>query len=106
MPLIELVEQVLRPFDRARHELRKKHYIGGIGDDVCLGLLPASIDLDNVAQALKCVKRQTDRQDDVYRRSRKLPAPQSDKADEAIGEEIEILEREKYKACRRHACPE
>ena len=90
--LVELMQQILRAFDGAGDQLREKHHVGGVSDEMVFRLLPSAINLDHVAEALKGVKRETDRQDDIHDWFWQLPANQMRQPDEIAGEEIEILE--------------
>src|ERR1051326_1804354 len=56
MPLLKLVQQVLRAFDRTSHELRKEHHVSCVRDKIPFGFLPAPVNLDDVAKALEGVK--------------------------------------------------
>src|SRR4051794_24392363 len=66
MPLTELMQQVLWPLNRACHKLREEHHVGGVDHEISLCLLIPSVDLDDIAQALEGMKRQSNRQDDIY----------------------------------------
>lgn len=89
---VELVEQVLRTFDWTGHELGKEHHVRRIRDEVLLRLLLAPIDFNHIAQTLKGVEREPDRQDDLERRILQLPPEEPDHVDEGVGEEVEVLE--------------
>jgi hypothetical protein len=56
--------------------------------------MPA-IDLHDIAQALKCVKGEPDRQDDVERRVVELPAQEPCRAHKRASEKREIFENKK-----------
>ena len=62
---MQLSQKVLRAFDRACHQLGVEHHIEGIEAKVAFGFLGATIDLYHIAEALECVERQTDGQDDM-----------------------------------------
>ena len=95
--LVELVQQVLRPLDRTGDELREEHHVGRVDDEVPLGRLPSRVDLDHVAEALECVERQADRQDDRRATGRSGVQPNTPaSADEVVGEEVEVLEDEQH----------
>ena len=63
--LMQLPQQVARPFDGARDELWEKHHIECIIAEMPLRLLVAAIHLNDIAHALEGMERQADGQDDV-----------------------------------------
>src|SRR4029077_20846800 len=63
MLFVKLVEQVLRALDRACDQLGKKHHVQGVNAEVVFGPLVSAVDLDDITEALKSMKREPDRQD-------------------------------------------
>src|SRR5665213_2489697 len=62
MAFAELMNQVLRPFNRAGNQLRIKHHIERVDAKVPLGVLLAAIHLDRITHRLKRMERKSDRQ--------------------------------------------
>ena len=98
MELTKLPEQILRTFDWPGHELGKKHHIGRVRREIPLGFLMSPVDLDDVAETLKRMKRETDRKNDIERGIRDLPPEQAGEAHERAGEEGKVLEDKKDEA--------
>ena len=63
--LVQLPQKVARPLDGTRDQLREKHHIERVIAEMPLSLLVAAIHLYHIAHALKGVKRQANRQDDM-----------------------------------------
>src|SRR6185295_11218909 len=100
---VKLMQHVLRPLDRTGDELRKIHDVERIDPEVALRLLLAAIDLDDVAQALEGMKRETDRQRDGQRRDRIVPVEELGQPGDVLIEKVEVLEREERDAERADA---
>jgi hypothetical protein len=66
--MMEMVQEVLRPLDRPRDELRVEHHVEGVREEVSFGLLVPAVDLDRVAHGLERVERQADGQEQPERR--------------------------------------
>ena len=58
--LAKLVQQILRPFDGAGHELRKEQHVQSEDAEIALRRLVPTIHLDGVAHRLKGVKGEAD----------------------------------------------
>ena len=56
LQLNELMEEVLRTFNRAGNELRKEHYVGCISNEIRFGLLVPAVNFDHIAEALEGVE--------------------------------------------------
>ena len=97
--LLELRQEVRRLDDRSRDQLRKEGDVQRKAHQVAADGQLAAIDVDRIAQALKGVKRDADRQDDAQR-PRLCDAEQRA---EGIDEEIRVLEYAQHRQRRRHA---
>jgi hypothetical protein len=62
---MKLVQNMLRPLDGARHQLRVKHHIQCINAEMFLRFLITTIYLDGIAHGLEGMERKTDRQNDL-----------------------------------------
>src|ERR1700754_1570176 len=62
---MELVEHVLRAFDRAGHQLRIEHDVKRIYQEILFRLLMSPVYFDGIAHCLESVKGQAYRQQDL-----------------------------------------
>lgn len=53
----ELWQQVFGPLDRTRHELWEERHEEGVGKEIAFGAQRAAIDINGIADGLKCVER-------------------------------------------------
>ncbi len=96
--LTELVQQVLRPFDGPCHQLGIEHDVKGIDAEMPLRLLVPPVYLDDIAEALEGVERQSDGQDQVQCSDGIVPPHRLGQMGQVGVEEIEIFEHEKNQA--------
>ncbi len=94
------MEKILRTLDRAGDELREEHDVRRVRRQIVDGLLISPVHFHHIAQALKRMEGQPDRQDDVQRRVGDLPAEEGGNADNTGSEEIEVLEDDQDEARR------
>ena len=98
MLFAELMEQILRTFNRSSHELRIEHHVERVYSKVFLWLLPFAVDLDDVAKTLERVKGQANRQDEFQSRDRIIPVDQPGEGIDVSGEKIEIFKNKQDQA--------
>src|SRR3569833_264692 len=98
VPLTKLMQQILWTLDRPCHQLREEHHVRGVYDEVSFCLLVSAVNLDNVTQALKCMEREPNWQNDVHRGFRQIPPEKTCESREAAGQEVHVLEDSKHDA--------
>jgi hypothetical protein len=92
------MEKILRPLDRTCHQLWEKHHVGCVGDEILFSLLLSAVDLYDIAETLKRVKRKANRKNDFKSRLVEVPAEQAGKSDQIVPKEIIVLEDEQDEA--------
>src|SRR5579872_1172406 len=90
------MQKVLRALDRPGHQLWEKHNVKSINSEAPLGLLMSPKYFDHIAQALKGVKGEPDRQYDVHRPHRVMPAKLAEYKCKVPIKKIKIFERKKH----------
>ena len=68
------MQQVLGAFDWSSYELRIEHDVESVNPEVSFGFLMATINLDDIAQALKGVKGEPDGENKSQRANGVVPA--------------------------------
>jgi hypothetical protein len=106
MFLPKLVQQILRPLNRAGNQLREKHDVSRVNDEIGFGLLIPAVDLYDVAQTLKRMEGKSDWQNDRDHRTRKLPPNQARETHKRSREKIKILKYKEHRAGRDYAQPQ
>ena len=91
---LEPRQQLLRPFDRPRHQLREIGHKQRKIKKVMLRLHFPPVHIDGVAEGLERVERDAHRQNDVQHRRGERDRHRSAERRERRAEEIEILEKE------------
>ena len=86
----QLLQQIRRPFNRARQELREESYISEILDNIMRRFQLSTINIDAITQRLECIEADANGQDDAKQKAIRLPA--QEKIRERSGEKIIILE--------------
>src|SRR6185436_2218725 len=89
---VELGEEVLGPLDGAGNQLRIKHHVKRIDDEVPFSFVVAAIDLDGVAHGLKGMKRQAYGKNDRQGRNCVVQPKRLRGSGHIVIEEIEVLE--------------
>ena len=97
LPLpLELRQQVGGPLDGTSNELREEAYEGEEGEQVARGTYLSAVDIDGVAQRLEGVEADAHGQDHLQGAGRQLPAEEREGIDEAVDEEVVVLEGAQY----------
>jgi len=65
MLFAELMEQILRTFNRSSHELRIEHHVKGINAEMVFGLLLTTVHFNGITHSLEGMEGETDRQYDI-----------------------------------------
>lgn len=104
MLLMQLVQDILRSLDGSRDQLGVKQNVHREITIMTLGFLVAAKNFDGIAQGLKGVKRQADRQDDLQVLNGVIPADETGKCRKILVRKIEILEKSQHTDVGEDAC--
>ena len=94
--LVQLPQQVARPLDGTRNQLREKHDIQRVITKMPLRLLVVAIHLDDIAHALEGMERQANGQDNM-RHEMGLHAQRGTKLVQIGGQEVQVLENQQHR---------
>ncbi|MGY3124949.1 hypothetical protein ACVWXQ_008886 [Bradyrhizobium sp. S3.14.4] len=92
----ELRQHVCRTLDRTGDQLRKEAHILGIGDKVALSGNPAIVHVERIADRLKRVERNAQREHQAEGIIRHHIPEQPDHAEHVRNQEVQIFDRSEY----------
>ena len=87
----ELRQQVCGAFDGPGYQLWKKGYVKGKNPEVFFGISPLAVHIDGIAEGLKCVKRDADRQQQAVFGFREIEIENLKELAESFVEETQIF---------------
>lgn len=92
----ELWQQVFGPLDRTRHELWEERHEEGVGKEIAFGAQRGAIDVNGIADGLKCVERNAYGQQYVEPRHLPCYAAGVEGCGDAGTQKVIVFEKEEY----------
>ena len=96
LQLMELGQEILRPLDWTRNQLREEGYEGEESHDVVVRLEAPVVYVQRIAEPLEDIEADSDGKDNVQRGEGHVGAEQPQQVGEAADEEVAVLEERQH----------